>query len=750
VTEAADAGVRFLPAILAAVVHATDLGNVVTLKHGNVYLLTDQFGDVQPDSRGLGLYHEDTRILSCATLRINGIRPSLLQTAAGGNYHGTVQLTNPDFFHNPGANHESVVSLMRQSLGIRRDRVLGNDALAEQVRLVNFTAHDEDVVIELGLACDHADIFEVRGYPRPVRGEALPTAVSDERLTFRYRGVDNVLRSTFVALSTPGEIAAADGEGPAEVTVRWSRTVPAGGAVELGWRVWSGEQQAPSKGRARPKAADGFFPEPPAVTGDEGAAAYRAWHASTTGVDSDNELFDAAIARSVADLRLLLNDGPASGERYLAAGVPWFATLFGRDSIITALQLLAFRPQLALDTLEVLASLQATTVDDWHDAEPGKILHEWRNSEMVRAGELPFSPYYGTIDATPLWLVLLCATFDWTGDRGLVDRFWPNALAALEWIDRWGDPDGDGFVEYGRRSSGGLYNQGWKDSGDAIRNRGGAEAAPPIALAEVQGYVFDAKTRMASLAELRGDAALAARLRAEASALREHFERAFWVEDQRFYAMALDGEKRHCDAIASNPGHCLWSGIVAQDRAAAVAERLLAPPMFSGWGLRTYASGQPGFNPIGYHTGTVWPHDTAIAAAGLKRYGLHEEANRLVGAIFEASQHFPDHRLPELFCGFDRASTSAPVPYPVACSPQAWAAGATFQFLQTMLGLSAHAERRELELVRPQLPTWLGRVTLTNVRVGDAAVDLLFHRWRGATSAEVLRKVGDVSVTIRL
>jgi glycogen debranching enzyme len=346
--------------------------------------------------------------------------------------------------------------------------------------------------------------------------------------------------------------------------------------------------------------------------------------------------------------------------------------------------------------------------------------------------------------------VLLGATFDWTGDHGLLDRYWPNALAALEWIDKWGDLDGDGFVEYGRRSSGGLYNQGWKDSGDAIRDRNGLEAQPPIALAEVQGYVFDAKVRMARLARVRGDVALATRLEAEAAALQAHFEAAFWVADQGFYAMALDGGKRPADAIASNAGHCLWSGIVPPSRAHAVAERLLAPSMFSGWGIRTYASDQPGYNPIGYHTGSVWPHDTSIAAAGLKRYGLHEEANRLVGCIFEASQRFPDNRLPELFCGFDRGATGSPVPYPVACSPQAWAAGSAFQFLQTMLGLEAHADRRELELVRPQLPTWLGRVTLTDVRVGDAAVDLLFHRWRGTTSAEVLRKVGDVSVTIRL
>ena len=445
-----------------------------------------------------------------------------------------------------------------------------------------------------------------------------------------------------------------------------------------------------------------------------------------------------------------MNDGPAEGQRYIAAGVPWFTTLFGRDSIITAIQTLAFRPQIAVETLEVLASLQATELDEWRDAEPGKILHELRMGETARAGELPHSPYYGSVDATPLWLILLGETFDWTGDRDLVDRLWPNAIAALRWIDEWGDRDGDGFVEYERRSKRGLLNQGWKDSGDAIRDRHGREARPPIALAEVQGYVYDAKHRLARLARMRGDIELAVRLDREADELQKRFEEAFWVEDQRYYAMALDGEKRQADAIASNAGQCLWTGIVSPSRARDVADRLLSPSLYSGYGLRTYAADQPGFNPFGYHTGTVWPHDTSLAAAGLKRYGFQDEANRVVGHVFEAAQHFEAFRLPELFCGFDRETAPMPVPYPVACSPQAWSAGATFMFLRTMLGLRAHADQRELELLRPNLPDWLGKVTVTNLRVGDASVDLLFHRWRGTTSAEVLRKVGDVSVTIRL
>ena len=323
---------------------------------------------------------------------------------------------------------------------------------------------------------------------------------------------------------------------------------------------------------------------------------------------------------------------------------------------------------------------------------------------MARTGELPFRPYYGSVDATPLWLILLAATYDWTGDRELVDRLWPNALRALEWIDRWGDRDGDGFVEYERRTPSGLVNQGWKDSSDGIRDRHGTPARTPIALAEVQGYVFDAKIRIAALARMRGDEVLASRLEADAETLRQRFEAAFWSDDQACYAMALDGEKRQADAIASNAGHCLWSGIASPERASRVVDRLMAPDMFSGWGIRTYAAGQPGYNPIGYHSGTIWPHDVSLIAAGFKRYGRHEEANRLVGRIFEAAQHFADFRLPELFCGFDREQSPIPVPYPVACSPQAWAAGSTFLFLETMLGLRPHADRRELELERPELP----------------------------------------------
>jgi glycogen debranching enzyme len=752
--------VRFFDPRPVPIMRATDLGSVQVLKHLGHFLLTDTFGDIHPDSRGLGLYRGDTRMLSCSVLRVGGQRPVLLQASVGANYRGGIQMTNPSADRNPDAKVHPLDELVGRTVGIGRLRIIGTEGMTEHLRVESFSDRQAPIPVELELGADAADIFEVRGYPRKGRGRLLPVAIADRRATFRYDGLDGIQRLTHLAftetpsLAEPVSEPAPDGSDlGAAVRLRWVLDLGPGQVRELGWTIWSTERTAPDPPHdtATTQAELAcLFPEPPLITGDEGAAAYHAWERGTTTVSSDHDLFNLVVKRSVSDLRLLVNDGPSPGERYVAAGVPWFSTLFGRDALITAFQSLAFRPQLAVEILRVLAAHQAIERDDWRDAEPGKILHELRAGEMARSGELPHTPYYGSIDSTPLWLVLLGATFDWTGDRALVDELWPHAVAALDWIDRYGDRDGDGFVEYERRSERGLVNQGWKDSSDAIRDRTGKQAVAPIALAEVQGYVYDAKRRMAKLARVRGDDVMAARLDDEAAELQRRFEAAFWVEDQRYYAMALDGEKRQADAIASNAGQCLWSGIVSADRARDVIDHLLRPAMFSGWGIRTYAADQPGYNPIGYHTGTVWPHDTSLIASGLKRYGFDDASNRLVGQVLEAAQHFPESRLPELFCGFDRVEVRSPVPYPVACSPQAWAAGASFLFLETMLGLRAHADRNELELWHPHLPDWLTKVTLNDLRIGEGSVDLLFHRWRGTTSAEVLRKVGDIAVTIRL
>ncbi len=754
-----------LPPKESRIVRATDLGGVQVLKHEDLYLLSDAFGDIRPDSRGLGLYAGDTRIVSCLALKVNGARPVLLRTGSAGNYRGTVQMTNADLAGGGQQDRKrdpAAVGLARRSLGISRERVI-SEVLYEKVTVSNFTQRPEHSVIELAIDVDDADIFEVRGRHRQVRGHQMPILIRDDgRVTFRYRGLDLRTRCTYFAASRPSAIEAAPERHDGAVLLRWEQDVAPGGEFSVEWRVWTalsaegkaegnGAQPESVNGHGRRRAAGALpdFPDSPAGDGAGGLAAYRQWADESATVSSDNDLFDLVVSRSLADLRLLTTSGPDPGERYVAAGIPWYTTLFGRDALITGLETLAFRPAIAIEALEVLAQRQATEVDEWRDAQPGKILHELRTGEMARTGELPYTPYYGSVDATPLWLILLGSVYDWTGRRDLVDRLWPNALAALRWIDEYGARAGE-FVTYERCSSQGLVNQGWKDSGDSIQDRSGSLLEAPIALAEVQGYVFDAKNRMARLAAMRGDTALASRLESDARKLRTEFERAFWLADRRYYAMALGRGGQVGDAIASNPGHCLWSGIVSPERAREVAGRLATPEMDSGWGIRTFASGQPGYNPIGYHTGTVWPHDNALIIEGLKRYGFHDAANSLIGKIFEAAQRFDDYRLPELFCGFNRTPVDPPVPYPVACSPQAWSAGASLSFLQSMLGLHADAERHELELRQPHLPTWLNRVTISNLRVGEASVDLLFHNWRGTTSAEVLKKRGDLAITIRV
>lgn len=768
--------IQDLPGPRPTIVPATDLGGVGVLKHGNLYLLSDAFGDIHPDSRGLGFYDLDTRVLSCAVLRVNGERPTLLRGQVASNHISSIQLTNPELRRDPSMKLGGEQALARRALSIARRRWIAG-GLAERIEVTNFSGRAQEIVLDLELDVDAADIFEVRGYPRASRGTFEATEATDHSLVFRYDGVDGMTRRTLLTF-TPGEVAASgprrpDG-GEGSVRVRWTLQIPAAAHAGVRWEARTDLEAGPGgehrettpsrlatamshhvddSGAGEGADAVAASDQPAHGVGEpsEAEAEYGAWNERCARIRSDGELLDLAIRRSIADLRLLQNDGPKPGEHYLAAGVPWFTTLFGRDSIITALQVLPFMPDVARRTLRVLADWQATEEDPERDMEPGKILHELRTGEMARTGELPHRPYYGTADATPLWLILLEETFRWTGDLDLVRSLWPNALAALGWIDRYGDRDGDGFVEYERRSPSGLLNQGWKDSGDSMRHRDGSLAIAPIALVEIQGYVYDAKLRMAALASRLGDTALAEKLTSAAATLRSAFDRAYWMEDRAFYAMALDAEKHQVGSIGSNAGHCLWSGIVPEERVDAVVDRLLDPSLDCGWGIRTYASGQPGFNPVGYHTGTVWPHDNSIIAAGMKRVGRHDAADRIASRMFEAAQHSPDFRLPELFCGFDRGVADMPVPYPVACSPQAWAAATPLFLLQTMLGMRAHAADGILELDRPHLPSWLGKVTVHELQVGALSVDLLFHRWRGnTTSAEVLRRSGPLELLIRV
>ncbi len=778
------AAVTLLPPPRPAIVPATDLGGVGVLKHGNLFLLSDPFGDVHPDTRGLGLYDLDTRVLSCAVLRINGVRPTLLRAQSASSHISTIQLTNPELRRDPAIKQGAAEALSRRAISITRRRWIAG-GLAEHIEVTNYSGTTQEIRLDLELDVDAADIFEVRGRIRERRGTYRKTEATPESLVFAYEGLDGLVRRTLVGFSPAEVVESGEGDlvgGEGSVRVTWRLEVEPGGREGVRWEVST--DLTPARGRevtapvlaaaaeATPAMLaqsvtssqptdgpdrDGSGSGSGTGTGtaiDEPSVAeaeYGSWHDRCARIRSDGELLDLAIRRSIADLRLLRNDGPMRGEHYVAAGVPWFTTLFGRDSIITSLEVLPFMPDVARETLRILANWQATEDDPDRDMEPGKILHELRVGELARTGELPHRPYYGSIDSTPLWLVLLDETYRWTGDLDMVRSLWPNALAALEWIDKYGDRDGDGFVEYERRTPAGLLNQGWKDSGDAIRHRDGTLGEAPIALVEIQGYVYDAKRRMSGLADRLGDHELAARLAREAAELHRRFTEAFWMPDVKYYAIALDRDKRQVGTITSNPGHCLWSGIVPPEHVDSVVDHLLDPAMDCGWGIRTYASGQPGYNPVGYHTGTVWPHDNALIAAGMKRAGRHDAADRVASRMFEAAQRSPDFRLPELFCGFDRGLADLPVPYPVACSPQAWSAATSLSLLQTMLGMHADAAHDVLELDRPHLPAWLGKVTVHELRVGARTVDLLFHRWRGnTTSAEVLRRDGPLELVIRV
>jgi glycogen debranching enzyme len=469
------------------------------------------------------------------------------------------------------------------------------------------------------------------------------------------------------------------------------------------------------------------------------------WLAGQTEVESDSLLLNNVLDRSLRDLRVLRST--LAGDAYFAAGLPWFGTLFGRDSLITALQMLAYNPAIAEQTLRVLARYQGTRIDEWRDEQPGKILHELRVGEMAHLHEIPHTPYYGTVDATPLFLVLVGRHAAWTGDLRLFHDLRDHIERALTWVDRYGDLTGAGYVSYAGRSDAGLTNQGWKDSGAAIMNADGTPARPPIALVEVQGYVYLAKTGLAVLYARAGDAARAEQLRREAIDLRARFNRDFWLADQDCYALALQAGGAPAAVVSSNPGQALWTGICDDDKAQQTVARLMADDMFSGWGVRTLATGAARYNPIGYHLGTVWPHDNSLIAAGFRRYGADEAACRIFTGIVEAAMYFESYRLPELFAGFPRGPHSVPVRYPVACHPQAWAAGSVPLLLATLLGLEPDAFARRLRIVWPMLPDFIDRLHVRGLRVGAARADLAFTRADGRLAVDV-QVDGDLDVVV--
>jgi glycogen debranching enzyme len=710
---------------------ARSIAEAIVIKDEDLFFLCEQDGGVPAGGRhGFGLYRHDCRFLNAYELTMNGQRPEPLVASSLGGYSAMFELTNPDL-----RVEGEVIS--KQTVGIRWQRVIasGQLALEDALTFTNYGIRAVEFPFEVSFGAGFEDIFEVRGFLTGARGKLRSPSWRGNVLRFLYRGADGIFRSTHIHFSR-----------------RIARKFAAGAQFRL--RLGPGESAKVQISATVAEARDLHRVRrethaPLGVTDLRKQIRRRAdaWVQQHTEVRSGSRVLNLALDRSLRDLGVLRSR--LDGSHYFAAGTPWFATLFGRDSIITAIETLAYDPSIAEQTLRLLAEFQGHKVDQWRDEQPGKILHELRVGELAHLGEIPHTPYYGTIDATPLFLVLAGLHARWTGSLRLFHDLRANIDRALEWIDRYGDLDGDGYVEYQSQSHKGLVNQGWKDSGDAIMNADGSLAEPPIALVEVQGYVYWAKKEMADLFRRAGEAATADRLDRAAEALRPAFNRDFWLADKGIYALALQRDHRPAAVVSSNPGQALWTGIVDPRKARLTMERLMAPDMFSGWGIRTLSSREARYNPIGYHLGTVWPHDNALIAGGFRRYGFDQAARRIFDVLLEASVLFPESRMPEAFAGLARGAYGVPVKYPVACHPQAWAAGAFPYLLQTALGLIPEAFDNRLRIVRPILPELVPWVELRRLRVGRARADLRFEqRTDGDVSVEVLRRTHELDVVV--
>lgn len=671
------------------------------LKHADTFVIGDAYGDILGE--GDGLFRDDTRLLSCLRLTVGGQRPSMLGAGVShDNVFFQAHMTNrplPPVGGKP--TPEGVIHL-------DRSRLLWGNRLYEHLALLNYADLDATVPLSIDFAADFRDMFEIRGTPRSHRGQAREPRTAGDSVVLCYQGLDGVERVTTIAFSEPPVHLTTE---RAEFTIR----LPAGGQHDLFLEVGAQQDGVPSSTRFRAAAARAR--ERARIMGHVGGH-----------IRSSSHLFDEWVSRSRADLALLtteLETGP-----YPYAGIPWFSTPFGRDAIVTSLQTLWLSPALSRGVLTFLARHQATKTEPFQDAEPGKIMHEMRRGEMSALQEIPFGAYYGGVDTTPLFVMLAGAYARRTGDMAFVDTLWPALLAAMGWIEGSGDSNGDGFVDYARGAETGLANQGWKDSHDSIFHEDGTDPVGPIALIEVQGYVFAAFRAMAMLAGWRGDAAAAERWRAKAETLRAAVEARFWQEDMGFYAIALDGHGRPCRVRGSNVGHLLYTGLPDAERGRRVAAQLLGTPFDSGWAIRTLAMEQRRFNPMSYHNGSVWPHDTALCGAGLARYDERDGALRVLDGLFDAAVRF-DMRLPELFCGFRRTAGEPPIAYPVACLPQAWAAGCPFMMLQACLGVEIDGWRREIHIQEPRLPGGVDQLTVQRLAVGESLVDLYFRRVEG-------------------
>jgi glycogen debranching enzyme len=713
------------PTVFVPGVVALSASSRRTLKHGDSFAMFDEFGDVlEVEHSPAGLFHHDTRFLSRLHFTLEGHRPLMLSsTVQTDNVTLDVDLTNPDIFV------DGELRLAKDTFHVARAKFLWQASCHELFTVTSYAGEPTRLRLALDFAADFADLFEIRGYQRTRRGAVRSEMRGPAEVAFVYDSVDAVPRATricFAPVPTTLTLGRAEFElelGPRErralsVTVHCEH----GQARGIDSRFFSSLRRAR---RARAMARAGV-PE----------------------IESSNSVFNSVLSRSAADLAMLMTETPHGPYPY--AGVPWFCTAFGRDGLITALEMLWFDPSIARGVLRFLAAHQARAEDAAADMEPGKILHEVRECELARLGEVPFGRYYGSVDSTPLFVALAGMYWQRTRDRATLEELWPQLRAALDWIARFGDRNGDGFIDYGRRRESGLRNQGWKDSEDAVFHADGTLAAAPIALCEVQGYTYLAYREAALLSYDLGEKQLSAELEEEADRLQRRFEEAYWCEDLGTYALALDGAGEPCRVRTSNAGQLLFSGMVRPERAARVIKSLFGAQFFSGWGIRTVGAREKRFNPTSYHNGSVWPHDNALIALGLTRYGHSEEALALTSALFDAAAHMHLRRLPELFCGFDRRRGKAPTLYPVACAPQAWAACAPFALIQACLGLEVDAAAASVRLHQPRLPQFLDWLIVRRVCVGDSRLDLLFRRHDSSVAVNLLSREGPADVEVML
>jgi glycogen debranching enzyme len=726
-----------------------NVARAAVIKDGEIFLVCERSGDVPAGSQdAFGLYYHDCRFLNGYELRISGTRPNVLASSAERGSSARFELTNEQLTHN---RH----SIAPQTFGVTVERVIDSreQAMHDVFTVENYGVEQHEIVLSFQFSSTFEDIFEIRGLNPPKQGREHKPHWRGGVLIFSYEGADGIERrleihpdprpqktrqtgAQFTLKLKPGE----------RHEIRLSLR-----AVEKPARNNAGQNHAGSN-RAQTSHNGGGAParldrkvEQISAENDERT---RDWLTRCSEVQSDSQALNHVMRRSLLDLQLLTSS--LDGFEYISAGLPWYGALFGRDSITAALQMLAYDPRIAEQTIRLLARYQGTSYDDWRDEEPGKILHELRRGELAHLNEIPQTPYYGSVDSTPLFLILIGEHANWTGDLGLFNELRSNIERALAWVDHNGHGDNGPYLTYSTRSSKGLANQGWKDSGDSIMNADGSLAEPPIALVEVQGYVYRAKLLIADLYARSGDHEAASRLRRQASELKTHFNQDFWSDRLGFYAIALEKHERRAEVISSNPGQALWTGIVDEARAGAVVRHLMSDDMFTGWGIRTLSKSERRFNPIGYHLGTVWPHDNSIIAAGFRRYGFDSEAVGVMEGMVSAAEQFEHYRLREVFAGFSRRQFEIPVHYPVACHPQAWAAGSVPFMVSSVLGLKADAFNKRLCVVRPVLPPQVSELDFHRIKVGRSTLDLHFSRATdGNVRVVVTRHDGDVEVDVQ-